>query len=54
MADALADPKLLSEAKKRNVDILPASWQEVDGYVKDVLNTPPAVIARVKKALGLD
>ncbi len=53
MADALADPKLLAEAKKRNVDIFPASWRTVEGYVKGVLNTSPAVVARLKSALDL-
>ncbi len=53
MADTLKDPAFLAEAKKRNVDIIPASWQEVDAAVKGVFNTPPKVVARVRKALGL-
>ncbi|MDH3288585.1 MAG: tripartite tricarboxylate transporter substrate-binding protein [Betaproteobacteria bacterium] len=53
MADVLKDPAFLAEAEQRKMDVIPASAQEVEAAVKVVFDTPPAVIARVKKALDL-
>ena len=53
MADTLKDPEFLAEAKKRNMDVLPATSEQVEAAVAVVFNTPPPVIARVKKALDL-
>lgn len=54
MADACVDPLLLAEAAKLQLDVIPASAQATEGFVKVIFNSPPTVIARVKKALELD
>jgi tripartite-type tricarboxylate transporter receptor subunit TctC len=53
MADTLKDPAFLAETEQRHMDVIPASPQEVEAAVKVVFDTPPEVIARVKKALDL-
>jgi tripartite-type tricarboxylate transporter receptor subunit TctC len=54
LADACVDPLLLAEAAKLQLDVIPASAQATEGFVKAIFNSPPAVVARVKKALELD
>jgi tripartite-type tricarboxylate transporter receptor subunit TctC len=53
MADVLKDPAFLAEAEKLKMDVIPATAQEVEAALKVVFDTPPTVIARVKKALDL-
>jgi tripartite-type tricarboxylate transporter receptor subunit TctC len=50
-AKALADPALIEEAKKAKLEISPKSAAEVTVIVKDVLATPPAILAKLKTAL---
>ena len=46
-----ADPDLLAEAKKINLDVAPISGAEVQALIAKIYATPPAVIAKAKDAL---
>ena len=46
------DPALLAEAEKRRLEIDPTSWDEMESLAKDVMATPPDVVARMRKLLG--
>ncbi len=48
----LNDPQFLAEAKKRNVDIEPATGEELEQIAKEVVIQPPEVIERMQKLLG--
>jgi len=49
---ALRDPELLAEAKKGRLDIEPTSGEELEALVREIFDSPPEVIERVKKLLG--
>lgn len=46
------DAEFLAEAKKRNVDIEPATGEELERIAKEVVVQPPEVIERMQKLLG--
>ncbi|HEV8344677.1 MAG TPA: tripartite tricarboxylate transporter substrate-binding protein [Candidatus Binatia bacterium] len=48
----VTDPAVVEEAKKRKLDIEPATGEELQTLAKEVITQPPAVIERVKKVLG--
>jgi tripartite-type tricarboxylate transporter receptor subunit TctC len=48
----LTDPAVIEEAKKRKLDIEPATGEELQGLAKEVITQPPAVVERVKQILG--
>jgi tripartite-type tricarboxylate transporter receptor subunit TctC len=48
----ISDPALLAEAKRRHLDIDPATGEELDVLAKEVMTTPPDVVERVKNLLG--
>jgi tripartite-type tricarboxylate transporter receptor subunit TctC len=48
----MKDPEFLAELDKRKFDLDPTSGEELDKIVKDALNQPPDIIARLKKLLG--
>lgn len=48
----LNDPAFLAEAEKRRLEIDPTWYDEMESLAKDVLATPPDVVARMKKLLG--
>ena len=48
----ISDPALLAEAKRRRLDIDPATGEELDVLAKEVMTTPPDVVQRVKNLLG--
>ena len=50
---ALADPKLLAEAHRLELEIAPMTGEKVQAFVEDMLNTPPEVLAKIAKALQL-
>jgi hypothetical protein len=50
--DTMKDPELLAEAAKMNIDVEPNTGEQVQALVAKMYETPPAVIERVKKALG--
>jgi len=51
--DTMKDPAFLADAKKRRLDVIPETAEQVEAMIKKVLATPPSVIARTKLALGL-
>ena len=53
MEATLKDPAFLADAKKRKIPLRPRTWQEVDALVKKVVEAPPSLVERVKKATGL-
>ena len=40
-------------AKKRRLDVIPETTEQLEATIRKVLATPPNVIARTKLALGL-
>ena len=48
----LADPGFLAEADKAPLEIDPTKWNEMESLAKEVMLTPPDVVARMKKLLG--
>jgi hypothetical protein len=48
----MKDSELLAEAQKMNIDVEPNTGEQVQTLVAKMYETPPAVIERVKKALG--
>lgn len=46
------DPALLAEAEKRRLEIDPTTAQEMDSLAKEVMATPPDIVARMRKLLG--
>ena len=48
----IKDPALLAEAEKRRLEIDPTRWDEMESLAKDVMATPPDVVARMRKLLG--
>ena len=49
---AVKDPQFLAEAKKFDLDIHPASGQQVEARIKAALNQPPETVAALKAAAG--
>jgi len=46
------DPALLAEAEKRRLEIDPTTAQEMETLAKEVMATPPDIVARMRKLLG--
>ncbi len=46
------DPALLAAAEKRRLEIDPTKWDEMESLAKEVMSTPPDVVARMRKLLG--
>jgi tripartite-type tricarboxylate transporter receptor subunit TctC len=51
-AKVLTDPAALEEAKKGRMDVDPATGEELEGLVKEIFDSPPDVVERVKKILA--
>lgn len=51
-AETLKDPDFLAEANKLDIDIAPMSAEETQAMVDRLFTTPPAVVARIEKALS--
>ena len=49
---AMADPALLAEAAKQNLEITPVSGEELSKIAKDVIDQPPEVFDRIRKILS--
>jgi hypothetical protein len=45
----LSDPDVLEEAKKGRMDVDPATGEEPETLVKEIFDSPPEVVERVKK-----
>ena len=50
--ETMKDPELLAEAEKMRIDVEPRTGEQVQNLVAKMYETPPAVIERVKKAIG--
>jgi len=48
----MADKAFISDAEKRGLEILPSTGAEIQNLVNTTLNTPPAVIAKLRSFLG--
>jgi tripartite-type tricarboxylate transporter receptor subunit TctC len=48
----LNDPDVLAEAKKARMDVEPTSGEELESLVKEIFDSPPEVLDRVRKILG--
>lgn len=48
----IKDPALLAEAERRRLEIDPTPWGEMESLARDVMATPPDVIARMNKLLS--
>ena len=51
--DMLSDPDFIADTRKRNIDIEPATGDQLAKLVADTLLTSPAVAERMKTALGM-
>ena len=50
-AKMLRDPEFVAEVKKRNYDLEPITWEEMQSLANEVVSQPGDVIERVKKIL---
>ena len=48
----LNDPDVLAESKKGRLDVEPTSGEELESLVKEIFDSPPEVLDRVKKLLA--
>jgi tripartite-type tricarboxylate transporter receptor subunit TctC len=51
--DTLNDPEFKEQAAKKKYDVYPVTGQEVRDYIKEMISTPPEVLAKLKKAMDL-
>jgi len=51
-ARSMADPQLLAEAAKQNLEITAVSGEELAKIARDVINQPPDVLDRIRKILA--
>ncbi len=49
---ALGDPDVIAEAKKGRMDIDPTSGEDLEALVKEIFDSPPEVLERVRKILA--
>jgi tripartite-type tricarboxylate transporter receptor subunit TctC len=49
---SITDGALLAEAERRRLEIDPTRWDEMESLAKEVMATPPDVVARMRKLLG--
>ena len=50
---SVSDPAFLAEAERRKLEIDPSHWEEIQTLVKEAMATPPEVVERMKKVLGM-
>ena len=48
------DPAYVASMKARNLDVEPATGAEVQALIKDTLSESPAMIAKIKTAMGME
>lgn len=49
----LHDPAFLAETKKRQFPVDPVSAKDVTAFVHKIMNTPPALVRKLKTAMGI-
>jgi tripartite-type tricarboxylate transporter receptor subunit TctC len=52
LVKTLNDPDVLAEAKKARMDVEPTSGEELEQLAKEIFDSPPDVLERVKKMLA--
>jgi tripartite-type tricarboxylate transporter receptor subunit TctC len=52
LVKTLNDPDVLAEAKKARMDVEPTSGEELESLAKEIFDSPPDVLERVKKMLA--
>ena len=52
LVKTLNDSEVLAETKKARMDVEPSSGEELESLVREIFDSPPAVLERVKKILG--
>jgi tripartite-type tricarboxylate transporter receptor subunit TctC len=52
VSSTFADPEFQSEAQKARIPVRPVSGEELTQLISNLLNTPPATLARLKEALN--
>jgi tripartite-type tricarboxylate transporter receptor subunit TctC len=50
--DTMRDPAFLDEAKKMNLEINPATGDEVDRLVRELYRTPKDIVVQAKQAIA--
>jgi tripartite-type tricarboxylate transporter receptor subunit TctC len=50
-SQAVKDPDFLNDAGKANLEIAPASGEEIEQAIQNMFKTPPAVVAKLKEVL---
>ena len=50
---AMADPELIKEAQAEGLEISPMSGEQLQAIITGLLDTPPAILAKVSKAIEL-
>jgi tripartite-type tricarboxylate transporter receptor subunit TctC len=50
----MKDPQFLADAAKTKIDIIPATGEAVEAFIARVVASPPAVVARAKRAVRND
>ena len=53
VAATLKDPQFLVDADKAQMEILPATAQEIDTLLAEFYSYPPAIIEKAKQVQGL-
>jgi len=48
---AVKDPDLLNDSNKANLEIAPATGEEIAGAIERMFQTPPAVVAKLRETL---
>jgi tripartite-type tricarboxylate transporter receptor subunit TctC len=48
---AVKDPDFLNDASKANLEVAPASGEEIEQSIQNLFKTPPAVVAKLKEVL---
>jgi hypothetical protein len=48
----IVDGAFLAEAERRRLEIDPTRWDEMESLAKEVMTTPPEIVARMRKLLG--
>jgi tripartite-type tricarboxylate transporter receptor subunit TctC len=52
--ETLSDPKMIEDAEKSKFEITPVPSSEIRAYVDRITSIPPATIAKLKKAEGIE
>jgi tripartite-type tricarboxylate transporter receptor subunit TctC len=51
LLETVKDPDFLAEAKKANLEIAPASGEEIEESIRVLFSTDPKVVAKLKEIL---